>query len=156
MTGYGSFRIVELMDGRDINLLNKLIARYHKQGNNPGLAKPRYFVLIEERNGIEYWVAGAILHSPQPFAQALLRYGVNLSNSYFIRRICNLCPCNDYLVVFLRMLAERIKDECESLITFGLDEHTNKQYEQAGFKKVGITKSGKPIYILKLRTSKTP
>ncbi len=145
-------KVVELYDPRDIRVLNYLINKYHKQRWKPGLSKMRFFVGVVEKNGADYWVAGAVLQTPIAFARSLINYKIDITNSYFIRRICSFCPCRDYLVEFIKLLAEKIASEGrELLITFGLEDHTNKLYKLAGFKEIGVTSSGKPIYILDLK-----
>ena len=143
--------VKELRSPREIRLLNRLIAMYHKQGNNPGLSKSRYFVGVIEEDGIEYWVAGAILQSPEAFMAVFRKHGIDTKRSYFMRRVCRFIPkakCGDILVEFLNKLAERMRSEGkECILTLGLEKHSNALYKLAGYKEIGITTTGKPVYV---------
>jgi len=145
--------VKELKDKSDIRFFNKLMDRYHKQGNNPGLARNRYFVGVVEEDGIEYWVCGAILQSPDAFMPVFRKFMIDTKRSYFLRRVCRFVPktCGDILVEFLEKLAEKMRKEGkEYIVTLGLEDHTNKLYELAGFTKKGETTTKKPVYVKKL------
>ena len=144
----------EVTGQRDKRLFYYLMSLVHKQGIRPGLGRARYFVGYVREMGSEYWLAGAMLQSPMVFASALSRLNIDLTHSYFIRRIARFVPknpCGDVLVEFVDKLAKRLAGEGkELLITMGLDDHTNKLYVEAGFREVGKTNTGKPVFILEL------
>jgi len=143
-------KVVELVDREDIELLKALIRRYHSQGVPRGGGASRhhrYFVYVVDG----YWCAGAWLHDNLPFRFIAERFGIPNDNTYFIRRICKFCP-GDYLVDFLRLLAERLRNEGKECIwTLGMDDHSNALYKKAGFKYVGDTPRTKhPVFVLRL------
>ena len=143
----------ELKDRSDIRLLNKLINMYHKMGNNPGLSRCRYFVGIVEEDGIEYWVCGAVLQTPEAFAPIFRKHNIDSKRSYFLRRVCRFVPkaCGNVLVEFLEKLAEKLRSEGkECIVTLGLDDHSNALYKKAGFIEVGTTTTGKPVFVKRL------
>jgi hypothetical protein len=148
-------KIVELKAREEIELLKRLIDKYHSQGAPRGGGAgrhPRFFVyVVEEENG-EYWVAGAWLHDATPFRFVAQKLNIPQENSYFIRRICKFAP-GDWLVSFLSALADRLKAEGkECLWTLGFKDHSNALYKLAGFTEVGKTaRSGHPVYVLWLR-----
>lgn len=148
-------RVRELRDSSSKRLLSRLISMYHKQGCHPGLSKCRYFVGVVEENGVEYWVAGAILQDPRAFISVFSKALVDTKRSYFLRRVCRFVPksvTGDVLVEFLNKLSEKLRAEGkECIVTLGLDDHSNKLYELAGFKRVGCTTTNKPIYVKHLR-----
>jgi len=138
--------VVELKDRNDIRLLNILIDKYHRQGSKAGLAKNRYFVGIVDG----YWCCGAILQSPGAWANLFQKFNLSQSNSYFLRRIAKFCP-GDYLVEFLELLVMKLRGEGKELIvTMGYSNHSNTLYKKAGFKEIGVTKSGKPVFVKQL------
>ena len=151
MWGVNMLCVKELRSPRDIRFLNRLIAMYHRQGNNPGLSKSRYFVGVVEEDGIEYWVAGAILQSPEAFMVIFRKYNIDTKRSYFMRRVCRFVPrskCGDILVEFLNKLANMLKNEGkECILTLGLEDHSNALYKLAGYKEIGVTTTGKPVYV---------
>jgi hypothetical protein len=143
--------LAELEKAEDIRLLKSLIAKYHRQGAPKGGAAAghhRFFVLVEEGD----WVAGAWLHDNTPFRFIAERYRIGHENSYFIRRICKFAP-GDWLVILLKLLAERLKAEGKECIwTLGLDDHSNALYRKTGFVEVGRTpRTGHPVFVLRLR-----
>ena len=151
MWGVSVLRVRELKSQSEIRFLNKLIRMYHRQGNNPGLSKSRYFVGVVEEDGIEYWVAGAILQSPEAFMSIFRKHNIDTKRSYFMRRVCRFVPkskCGDILVEFLNKLAEKMRSEGkECIVTLGLENHSNALYKLAGYKEIGITTTGKPVYV---------
>lgn len=97
-----------------------------------------------------YWCAGAFLHDPGPFHRLFVKYRLDTKRSYFIRRIAKFCP-GDYLVDFLHALAAKLAAEGKELIvTMGLDDHSNALYKRAGFEMVGMARTGKPVFVLRL------
>jgi len=143
--------LAELEEREDVELLKRLIAKYHRQGvpRGGGAAKRhRYFVLIEEG----YWVAGAWLHDNTPFRYLAERFRIGSENSYFIRRICKFAP-GDWLLPFLSLIAEKLKAEGKECVwTLGLDDRSNALYRKAGFVEVGRTpRTGHPVFVLRLR-----
>jgi hypothetical protein len=139
--------LVELEKRKDIEILRALISRYHEQGiaSGGGAAKRhRYFVWVVEG----YWCAGAWLHDSTPYHATAIKYRIPIDRSYFIRRICKFCP-GDYLVDFLKALAEKLKAEgWEALWTFGFPGHSNATYKLAGFQQLGeTTKSRYPVFV---------
>ena len=148
-------RLVEVEGERDVELLRRLIEKYHAQGVPRGSGAgrgSRFFAYAVREDGGEYWVAGAWLHDCTPFRLIAEKLGIPCDNSYFIRRICKFAP-GDWLVRFLAALAERLREEGkECLWTLGLPGHSNALYRLAGFQEVGKTaRSGHPVYVLWLR-----
>jgi len=139
--------VFELKDRRDIRLFNLLMDRYHVQGAKAGLGRNRYFVGIVEG----YWVAGAILQEPGSWANLFMKFRVDQGRSYFLRRIAKFAP-GDWLLEFLEKLRERLRSEGkEAILTLGLPGHSNALYKKAGFKQIGMTKSGRPVFLLLLQ-----
>ena len=137
---------MELRDPRDIKLFSMLMNKYHRQGARYGFAKPRVFVGVKEG----FWVAGAILQDPRAFAPLFSQFRLDTKRSYFVRRIAKFCP-GDHLVEFLRALAERLAGEGkELLVTLGYEDHSNALYKRAGFEYIGTSRTGKPVFVLRL------
>lgn len=144
-------RVVELRDSSMRRVLVKLMNMYHRQGCHLGLSRCRCFVGVVEEDGVGYWVAGAILQDPQAFMPVFEKAMVDTKRSYFLRRVCRLVPrsvVGDVLVEFLKKLSEKLRSEGkECIVTLGLDDHSNKLYKLAGFRMVGRTTTGKPIFV---------
>ena len=139
-------QVIELKNDKDKRFFNQLMARYHTMGVRPGLAKGRYFVYVVDG----YWVAGAYLQPPDAFIPVFHKFRLDTKRSYFIRRIAKFCP-GDYLVEFLGELAKKLRDEGkELLVTLGLEDHSNALYKHAGFRQIGYTRSGKPVFVKQL------
>jgi len=144
-------RLVELEDREDVELLRRLMRKYHAQGVPPGAGAARhsrFFALAVQDGQNEYWVAGAWLHDSTPFRFVAMRFGIPLDTSYFIRRICKFAP-GDWLSQLLTALAERMREEGKkALWSLGLPGHSNAVYKRAGFKEVGRTsRSEHPVFV---------
>ena len=144
-------RLVELVEEEDIDFARIIIKRYHAQGlpGGGGAAKRhRWFAWVVDG----YVCAIAWLHDNTPFRYIAERFRIGHENSYFIRRVCKCCP-GDYLVDFLKAVAERLRSEGKECIwTLGLDDHSNALYKKAGFVEVGRTpRTGHPVFALWLR-----
>jgi len=141
--------LVELRGG-DVELARKLVERYHSQGVPPGgggARRSRWFAWVVDG----YICAVAWLHDNTPFRWLAEKFRIGSENSYFIRRICKTCP-GDHLIAFLNALAEKLRTEGKECIwTLGLDDHSNALYKKAGFREVGETKSGQPVFALYLQ-----
>lgn len=139
--------LVELRENRDRRLFTLLMERYHSMGMRAGLSKGRYFVYVVDG----YWVAGAYIQPPDPFIKVFKRFNLDTGRSYFLRRIAKFCP-GDYLLDLLNALSNRLRAEGkELLVTMGLPKHSNALYKKAGFVEVGRTRSGRPVFVLRLR-----
>lgn len=144
-------RIVELTSPSKRRVFNKLMEMYHVLGRPRGPSPSRYFVYVIDEGDIEYWVAGIVLQEATVFSNALRSLNLPVENTLFIRRIASFCPkiCCDFLADFLVELSAIIKREGEkkAIVTFGLDKYIGEVYKKAGFNYVGVTKSGKDVYI---------
>lgn len=139
--------VVFLRDPSDIRFFGTLMNRYHRAGARYGFAPARRAVYVVEG----FWVAGAALQPPTPFAQLFIKHKLDTKRSYFIRRIAKFAP-GDWLVEFLEALSIKLRDEGkELLVTLGYKDHSNALYKLAGFELIGYTRSGKPIFIRRLR-----
>ena len=128
-----------------------LLSKYHTQHAPPGGGGGRgnrFFVWLVDG----YVCAVAWLHDNTPFRYIAQTFRIGSENTYFIRRVCKVCP-GDYLVDFLNALAERLRAEGkECLWTLGMDDHSNALYKRAGFAEVGVTPRTKnPVFVKKLR-----
>jgi hypothetical protein len=143
--------LIELTSREDIELARMLIKRYHRQSVPTGGALARghrWFAWIVEG----YICAVAWLHDSTPFRYLAEKHGIDHENSYFIRRMCEVCP-GDHAVAFLNAIAEKLKAEGkECLWTLGLDAHSNTLYKEAGFREVGKTpRTGHLVFVKRLR-----
>ena len=143
--------LVELKDRKDIKLVRMLLSKYHAQsvpsGGGGGKGN-RFFAWVVDG----YICAVAWLHDNTPFRYIAQMYRIGSENTYFIRRVCKVCP-GDYLVDFLNALAEKLRSEGkECLWTLGMDNHSNALYKRAGFVEVGVTPRTKnPVFVRRLR-----
>jgi len=142
--------LVELTSEEDIEFAKMLMRRYHKYSvpRGGGLARRhRWFAWVVDG----YICAVAWLHDNTPFRYLADKFRIGSENSYFIRRICKVCP-GDYTVAFLNAIAERLKAEGKECIwTLGLDAHSNALYKRAGFREVGRTpRTDHPVFVKRL------
>jgi len=96
--------------------------------------------------------AVAWIHKPHLFKPVFMKYRLDMSNSYLLRRIATCCP-GDHSVELLNLLCEQLaKEGKEALVALGLPGHSNALYKQAGFAEVGRTpRTGHPVFARKLQ-----
>ena len=139
--------LVEIHEKKDVELLRKLIDKYHAQGAPRGggaARRNRYFVWIVDG----FWCAGAWIHDSLPFRFIANMFMIPQDRSYFIRRVCSFCPGN-HLVAFLNALCEKLGGEgWEALWTLGMHGHSNALYKLAGFMEIGKTpRTQHPVFV---------
>lgn len=147
-------KLVEYKTHKEIELIRKLIDKYHDQGvpHGSGNGKSSRYFAYECDN---YIVAVAMLHDNTPFYFVAMKFNVQSDRALFIRRITKVCP-GDYLQDFIHALALKLKkDGFEVLWTLGFSDHSNALYKNTGFQEIGTTrKNDHPVFVLKLKELK--
>ncbi len=147
-------RLVEYKDKWSIDLIRKLIEKYHRQGvpHGSGNGKTSKYFAYECDGCI---TAVAMLHDSTPFYYVAMKFNIQSERSMFIRRITKTCP-GDYLQDFIHEIALKLKnDGFEVLWTLGFEDHSNALYKNTNFEMVGYTtKNRHPVFMLKLKNVK--
>ena len=96
--------------------------------------------------------AVAWIHKPHIFRPLFMRFSIDMSNSYIVRRVATCCP-GDHAVELLQLLIKKLREEGkEYLVALGLPNHSNALYRLAGFEELGRTpRTGHPVFVKALR-----
>ncbi|MEM4501250.1 MAG: hypothetical protein QW512_03875 [Thermofilaceae archaeon] len=124
-----------------IQLYGMQIERFAGEGS-------RFFALARDGK----ICAVAWIHKAHIFKPLFMRFNLDTSNSYIVRRVATCCP-GDHAVDLLKLLAEKLRSEGkELLVALGLPGHSNALYRMAGFKEIGRSpRTGHPVFVLRLR-----
>ena len=138
----------ELRDELEVEYAKLCVQLYGMKAQPGGGAGSRFFGLV-----VEGKICAVVwLQKPGIFRPIFEKFGLDQSNSYFIRRVASCCP-GDHAVKLLELLAERMRAEGkELLVTLGLPDHSNALYRKAGFDEIGRSpRTGHPVFVRKLR-----
>jgi len=93
--------------------------------------------------------AVAWIHKPHIFRPLFMRFSIDMSNSYIVRRVATCCP-GDHAAELLKLLAEKLREEGkEYIVALGLPDHSNALYRLAGFEELGRTPETTPPDVVK-------